>query len=604
MQQEKYKWDLSKFCANHADCESRMQRVREMLDDLVTYRGKLNEPSKLKEFWEKSNEISTEYERCLIYAYAGQDTNYGDTELAELCTSVSALGVELNSKLSWEGPELKSLGNEYLAELKTKPEFKEWKLSIDKIMYNNDHTLSEAEEKILAEVSKYGEGFRNIFQACYMGDIKYKDAVDSEGKTHKINTGNAGSFRLSADRVLRKSADESINEALKNYGNIMAQNLIHYFTKKVTLTKIKKYDSVLDAGLGEFGLSKDVYNNVIDNANKNLDIQASYYKTKKKLLNLDIMYNYDIRAPILNNNREYTFEEGIEIIKNALSILGEDYTNLIDRALTERWVDVYPADNKANGGYCWGTYGITHIILMNWTGKLDDVFTLAHELGHAIQHYYNYQAQQKQNTDMPIFLAETASTFNEILLYDYLIKNTQNKDEKIELLDNQMADIIGVTFAQTNMSRFEDYCYTTLENNGALTLKSMQEKWIEVAQSHIKDVVTYTTTEPLGWENIWHFYNKSYYVWQYTMAHLISTKMADDVINDRPQAIQNYMEFLKNTNELNTTEFMLKFGIDINSEEFYKNGFDKYREIYDSYDNEVDEYLEEKQFNLSIVDNI
>ncbi|MBR7091182.1 MAG: oligoendopeptidase F family protein, partial [Clostridia bacterium] len=579
MQVDKYNWDLSKFCESVADCEARISNIEGGIEELMSYKGKLGDPKLLLEYWQKSNVIGTEYERCLIYAYAGQDVDYNNQELSRLCMLVRELGVKLSTATAWENPELKGLGNDYLAKLKDMDEYKNWRLYIDNVMYDNQHTLSEPEEQIMASIGKFTDSFKEIFQACYMGDIKYQDAEDSEGKKHKINTGNASSFMLNADRVLRKNASESISEAYKTYGNTIAQNLIHYFIKNVTLSKIRKYNSVLDKYLGRYQLKRDIYDNVINFANKNLDIHTRYYQNKKKLLGLDVMYNYDMRAPILSNTHEYTFEEGIDIIKEALKPLGEEYVAMIDRAVNERWVDVYPKDGKADGGYCWGTYGITHIILMNWTGKLNDVFTLAHELGHAIQHYYNYKYQEKQNTDLPIFIAETASTFNEILVYDYLLKQAKTDEEKIEILDSQMADINGVIFVQTNMSQFEDYCYTTIENGGALTLENMQEKWKEYTQKHLREVITYTSDKPLNWENIWHFYNASYYVWQYAMAYLISSKLANDVLQNNPQAIDNYMQFLRYTSEYDVYTFLKNLGVDIYDEEFYKSSFDVYQKI-------------------------
>jgi len=593
MQQNNYTWDLSKFCKDIADCEAKIKDLQKSIEYLASFRGKLSDPKALKEYWEKSNVVGTEYEKCLIFAYASKDTDFGQEDMIKLCQAVDRVGVEFASSTAWEGPELKALGNDYLASLKQMPEFADWVLTIDKIMYKNEHTLSEAEEKILAELGNFTGGYNLVFDACYTGDIKYEDAVDSEGNKHKINTGNASSFMLKTDRELRRSASESINNAYKNYANIITQNLVHYFIKNVTLSKICKHNSVLEGYLGGYFLDRKVYDNVIDNANKNLDIQTRYYQCKKKLLKLDTMYNYDMRAPILKVEKEYTFEEGVEIIKKALSVLGADYVSLIDRAVAERWVDVYPNDHKASGGYCWGTYGITHIILMNWTGKLDDVFTLAHELGHAIQHYYNYQSQQKQNTDMPIFLAETASTFNEILLYDYLLKNAKTNEEKIQLLDGQMADINGTVFTQTNMSQFEDYCYTTIEQGGALTLESMQAKWKDCTQKHLQGVVTYTNPNPLNWQNIWHFYNASYYVWQYAMAYLISSKMASDVIQNKPKALENYYTFLANTSKYHTTEFLATLGIDINSEDFYKNSFENFQKTCKQYELAVSAYLKE-----------
>lgn len=583
MEDTKYTWDLTKFCKDTVDCEHKMAEIQAELDELEKFKGKLGNPELLLEFWERNNKLIDKFCTCLIYANANLDTHYDSQEFQILTAKVQNVNNLFNEKLSFAHPEYKALGNEYFESLKQKTEFKDWKLYIDRIILENEHTLSETEEKLLAEVSKFTAGYKLVNQNCYFADIKYKDALDSKGESHHLNSGNISSFNSSPDRELRKNVAESSKEAYLNYGNLMTQNFIYYLTTVATLQKIRKYNSVLESYLDAYKIDKKVYENVINFAQENNDLRKQYYAIKKKVLNLDEMYTYDLHAPLEKSTRKYTFEEGVEIVKKALSILGQDYVNLIDRAIKERWIDVYPRDNKRSGGYSWGTYSCTHIILLNWTGEIRDVFTLAHELGHAIQHYYTNSNQQMQNSDFPIFIAETASTFNEIILGDYLLKNSTNEDEKFIVMNTLVSEMIGTVFTQANMSKFEDFCYKTIESGGNLSKEILQEKWTEYTHKPLEGVVNLSSNNSLSWQNIWHFYNASYYVWQYALAYMISSFFANNVLNGKENALENYFAFLKWTNQYYPAEFLQTLGVDINNEEFYKENFKNYRKMCENF---------------------
>ena len=298
MENIKYTWDLTKFCKDIKDCESKMHEVELETEQLAKYKGQLNSPTALLEFWEKYHKTINKLYVCHIYANANLDTHYDSEEFKILSGKIEKLNSEIEHKLAFVNPELNSLDNTYFENLKQDSRFTEWKLYIDSIILNKKHTLSETEEKMLAEISKFTNGYKVINQNCYFADIKYKDAIDSKGQIHKLNSGNISSFSSNPDRILRKNVSENSNEAYQNYGNLMTQNFIYYLTTVSTLSKIRKYNSVLESYLEPYKIDKKVYDNVINFTIENLDIQADYYTLKKKLLNLDEMYNYDLNAPI------------------------------------------------------------------------------------------------------------------------------------------------------------------------------------------------------------------------------------------------------------------------------------------------------------------
>ena len=583
MENQKYIWDLTKFCKDEADCENILQEVEKEAVYLAKFKGELGTPDKLLEFWEKYYLTYDKFCTCLIYVNAGLDTNMDNESLRLLQGKLENTRNIFESNSAFVGPELKSLGNDYLRSLKSDERFKEWELYIDNIIFTNEHTLSEAEEKMLAEVSNFTYGYNEINKNCYGADIKYNDAVDSKGNVYHLNSGNVSGFLSSPDRALRKSVAENVREAYSHYTNLMTQNFIYYIKTVVTLSKIRNYKSVLSRNLSAFRVDEKVYDNVIKCARENIDLQAMYYKVKKDVLGFDEMYNYDIPAHFEKNTHNYTFEEGVDIVKKALSVLGQEYVDLIDRAVKERWIDVYPRDKKRSFGYTWGTYSRTYIILLNWTGDINDVFTLAHELGHAIQHYFTNTTQKIQNTDQPIFLAETASTFNEIILGNYLLKNTKDTDERFVVLGHLINEIVGTVFSQANLSMFEDFCYKTIENGGNLSTEVLKQKWLECMQKPFEDIINLSQCNLLGWQNVFHFYNHSYYVWQYALAYMISGYFVENLNNDKQNALELYYKFLKGTNEYYPTEFLKKLGVDINSEEFYKQSFKGFRALFEQF---------------------
>ena len=580
--EQKYNWDLTKFHKDVESCEKKITEIQQSLTSLSKMKGTLNEPQNFLNYLKTKSQIENEISYCYIFANGNLDVNVSSKTFQELLQKVYNLYTEFETTISFAQPEIKALGNEYLLSLKKLSMFDDWQKTLDNYILTNDHTLSENEENIIAQFNNVTTGFNSIQKSCFNSDIDYGEALDSNNKPHKITAGNASSFSTNPDRVLRKNVSNAIKSAKEKYGNSMAQNFIYYIKSQVTLAKIKKYNSVQDVYFSNYKLDKKIYDYIIEETIKNKDFLEDYYKTKKSLLGYETLYNYDLFVELDKKQKSYTFEEGVDLIKKALSVLGKDYISLIDKAVNERWIDVYPKPNKRAGGYCSGNYGKSYVILMNWTNNLDSVYTLAHELGHAIHFYIMHSKQEKQNSDFPIFLLEVSSTFNELLLTNYLINNSKNNFEKLTIIDKILNDIVATMFRQIEFSQFEDFCYKTIEQDGILSKEILQDKWNEVRIKPYTKFANMDSMGLLGWENIYHFYNLSYYVWQYSLAYLISYDFLEKINKDKSQ-IQNYFEFLSGSKTEYPTEFLKRLGIDILNKSFYEQGFKNFNVIKDNF---------------------
>jgi len=580
---EKYTWDLCKYCKDNNEFDVKLKNVKQELIYLTTFKGKLNQPSKLLKFWEKSQKLELEADSLYIYAHANLDTNFNNQKFAELVQRASDLNTEISFELSFVSSEIKALGNDYLKTIYKLPEFKDWKRTIEFTIEENEHVLSENEEKLVSQMQGICHGFKSINEVCFNSDIKFDDILDSNGKLLRVTESNLQSLMRNPDRVLRKNANESSRNAYEKYSYTMANNLIYHMKYNNTLAKIYKFDTLLDSTFQGTKMTRVVYDNIVNSTINHNNILRDIVKTKKFILDLDPFYHYDLLIDVGKSEQSFTFEEGLEIVKNALSVLGNDYVDLIDKAVKERWIDIYARENKQTGGYCWGTKDKTAIILLNWTGKKDDLFTLAHELGHAIQAYLNKQRHNIQDMRGYIFLLETASTMNELLLSNYLYKNAKTKHEKLEILDKKCIDILGTVFRQIEYSRFEDYCYTSLEKGEPLTRDKMAEKWCEFRCVPCEGIIDNSSMNKYGFENIWHFYNVSYYVWNYTFAYMITNYFYGTIINNEPKAVENYLDFVSAGGCEYPTDLLKRLGADITSTEFYESAFNTYRKTVDDY---------------------
>jgi oligoendopeptidase F len=273
-----------------------------------------------------------------------------------------------------------------------------------------------------------------------------------------------------------------------------------------------------------------------------------------------------------------------------MSVLGQDYVDLLDRAYNEQWIDVYPRDTKRSGGYTWGPYGITNIVLLNWTDDLDSVFTLAHELGHALNHSIRDNHQEVQNSEGPLFMEEVASTFNENILFDYMYKNAKTQDEKFALLDYYTLNIIRTVFDQAAYSEFEDFCYKSIENEKSISKEIISKACYDIVNKPLEGVFDFTYSNPLWWQNFIHLYDSSYYVWQYALAYTISSEFSARVLSGGEKERKDYFEFLAGGHQEKPAELLKRLDIDINSEDFYKSSFKNFRNAIERFEEETKQY--------------
>lgn len=590
-----FRWDLSKFCTSIDDCKNKIEKIMEKAIELNRFNNKLSDPKLFKDFLVERQCLQNDFWISYIYAKASLDVEFDNADFQKLVNYAENKLTLFNQMLAPFDVEIKNLGVEYLESLKSDDDFSQWINFLDDLILQNKHILSETEEKMLSEISKLQAGFKSVNENCFFSDIKYASIEDSKGNVIEVKTGNIPKLRQSKDRVVRKNVAKSVVDAYVNYGSLMSQNFISYLNSIITITKLRKYDSVLQRQLQAYYLNESVYKSVIKFAKDfQKDVEIPYYKCKKKLLNYDVFYSYDIHAPVETNEKTYSFLEGVEIVKKAVSVLGQDYVNLVQQAVSERWIDVYPRDKKRSGGYTWGPYGVTNIVLINWNDDLDSVFTLAHELGHAIHHYTMDKNQEMQNSDVPIFMAEVASTFNENLLFNYMYDNAKTFEEKFSLLNYQMRNIVGTVFSQCSMSEFEDFCYKTLEGGQPLGKDVLEEMWYQIVAKPFNEVVDYTLFNKLGWQNVWHFYNLSYYVWQYALAFMISSVFAKSVLENEKDAVENYFNFLRGGKQEKPTELLKRLGIDIESEQFYKSSFENFKNVALQFEKATDEFIKNR----------
>jgi len=579
----KYKWDLTKFCKSCEDCETKLKEVSNEVKDLLKYKGTLNEPKNLLAYWQDTYKLYDKMENCYVYAFANLHTDFGSQIYNELSQKAESVQTLLNSELSFAEAEIKILGKDYLQKLLNMKEFLDWRQVIELNIARLEHTLTEKEEKILAFTNEIGNGFTAIKDSCCNTDIKFEDALDSKGISHKVTEGNMSGYFKSQDRVLRKNVSISQKNALEKYSYTLTSNFIYHIKFVSNVASLRGFKSVLDSTFLGSKMTKDVFDNIINCVDSHQDILTDILKTKKKISGYDTIYNYDLYLDMDKSNKVYTFEEGIDIVKKATSILGEDYVKLIDRAVEERWIDVYPAENKMSGGYCWGTYGKTHIVLLNWTGTLDDVFTLAHELGHAIQHYLMDKKHKVQEERQYMYFEETASLFNEVILSQYLLEQSIDEKEKLGLLDEKCTKIMGTMFRQTEFSKFENYCYDTIFNGGQLTRETLIAKWRECRFLPYESVVDMSNFTDLTWQGLWHFFALSYYVWQYSFAFMIAQYFAGNILSKQKDAVSKYFDFISTSGCEYPLDLMKRLGADITSKDFYENAFKYFRKNCDEY---------------------
>lgn len=579
---EKYKWDLTKFCKNDEDFYQKLENVTRKIDKIKSYEGKLSDDNVLFEYLEFVS--SLEEELCFAsYAYFKQSENVADRKANEMTEKLNIFATKLSTVTTSVEIEIDKFSIAKLKSLQNNPKFKNYERYFEKTIRHKKHSLSKKEELLLAKLSECMGGASENFDKFSDVDLKFDKIKDSEGKEYEFSHSKYSTFTQSADRTLRKNAFKQMNGKFGEFINFVASNYINDVKEDCVTAKIRKYKSALEASIYREEASKKVYETLIKKVRENVSLLERYFEIQRKMLGLEKFAIYDMFAPVVKDfDKKFSYEEAVELVKSACSVLGEEYVNLIQRAKDERWIDVYPNKNKDSGAYSSGSKGATPVVLMNFEGNLSCVFTLAHELGHAMHTYFSSQNQPIQTSEYVIFVAEVASTVNEMLLLRYLLKNAKTDAEKMYYYNYFLVQVRTTIFRQTMFAEFEQFAHETYEKEEPLSAELLCEKYEELNKFYHGKKVEQIDEMKYEWARIPHFY-RSFYVYKYATGLISAIKISSSLLEDNSFA-KKYIKFLSSGSSKDPISLLKIADCDLTKEETFDNAFKTCREFIEKWE--------------------
>lgn len=565
--EEKFKWDLSGYFKNDDEFKKEFDDLKSQVHFLDEYKGKLNNEKTILECLRKSEAFDQRLEVLYVYATLKTREDAANSFYQERATQVGSLLSQISTQTSFVSVEIKKNPNSLLEKLQKESEFKNYFKSI---LRNKKHILSEKEEKILSMSGDMAGGFSDNFDLFDDADLKFPSVKDSNGKMHKLNHSSYMALMQSEDRTLRKNTLKKFNGQYGKFNNFLASNYISNIKADVFYAKASKYKNCLDKSIYLEEASRKVYDTLIDSINNNLSVFYEYFDVKRESQGLSEFALYDQYVKEKSIKKKYTFDEAIEIIKKATAPLGSFYTALIDRAVKERWIDIYPNENKDSGAFSWGAYGKNPVLLTNFIGDSNSVFTLAHELGHSMHSYFSNSNLNPDQAPYTIFVAEVASTVNEMLLLKYFLENSKNNDEKIYYYDYFLSEFKSTVFRQTMFSEFEQFAHETFEKGNPISAQILNEKYYQLNKKYFGKNVKFIPEIKYEWSRIPHFYN-SFYVYKYAIGMISAVYLVEKII---PQTPERYISFLKSGSTKPPIELLFDAGVDLNKKETFNHAFD------------------------------
>ncbi len=576
--EEKYKWDLSKFCKDDEDYYKRLKKVETQIDCFKKYEGKLSDDKVLFECLEKEMSLMKEFMLVAEYAHLRLCENNADRNSNEMIEKYSFVSSKLSNATAYMDVEISKFSDEKLKGLQENKLFKNYFRFFEAVIREKKHTLSKAEELLLSRLSECMGGDSDNYDKFVDVDMRFDDILDEKGKKHELYHANFQEYRESKDRTLRKNAYVGMMSKFGEYINFLSSNYINNVKEDCVLAKVRKYKSALSASIFVEEASEEVYNLLIKKVRENVGLGQEYFELKRQMLGLDKFAVYDNFAPVVSGlNKKYSYDEAIELIKAAVSVLGKDYVELVDRAKKERWIDVYPNKNKDSGAFSSGVYGATPVILMNFTGNLESVFTLAHELGHSIHTYLSNKAQPIQTCDYVIFVAEVASNVNEMLLLSYLLERAKTKKEKIYYYDHFLNQVKSSIYRQTMFAEFEQFAHEEYEKENPLSAELLCEKYKDLNDFYFGDKVEQLEEMKYEWARIPHFY-RSFYVYKYATGLICAIKIANCLLKLSGYE-KKYLKFLSSGCSKDPISLLKIADCDLTKEETFDEAFDVCRDF-------------------------
>lgn len=581
-------WDLSVLYKNTEAFKEEYKKLKDDIKEIEKYKGKLLESADtLLNFLKLEDTLERRLYKLYYYAHLNFDVDTTNAKSLELTAEISQLITIYSTLTSFVDPEL--LKAEYAKILRfyeEKPELLTYRFNLEDLYRYKKHTLKENEEKILSTLSEALNASDEIYESLTDSDLTFGNIV-VDGKRVEFTESNYSTFIESNDRKVRQKAFNILFKNYQKYIHTIANTFRFHVETASKLAKLKHYESSLAASLFQENIDIKVYENLIKTVRKNLSTLYDYYNLKKEVLGLDKLHLYDIYANMVSDiDVKYTFDEAKNIVLDALGILGTDYQKKLTKAFNNRFIDIYNNKGKRSGAYSSGFYDTPPYILLNYEGGYSDLTTLAHELGHSMHTMYSCENNPYNTSSYQIFVAEVASTVNELLLLKYLLKKTDSKKEKLFLLNKLLELFKGTIFRQTMFAEFEKNMYESHEKGIVLTPEYLNSEYYKLVCDYFGRDVVKDKLIQYEWMRIPHFYY-NFYVYKYAIGLSAACKIVHDIELNGEKAISNYLAFLKTGGSMYPSEELKIAGVDISSPEFieeaifmFKETISEFREIY------------------------
>ena len=575
-----YKWKLEDLYPNTEKWEESYKTIGSKSDDYKSFAGKISEsPENLLDFLTFNDQISMEAERLYVYANMKLHEDSRISASQELSNKAEMLMVKLMNDSAFATPEITSIGEEKLADFTAhKPELKKYQHYLLSLMRRQKHILSKAEEEILAKTGNFSNTAEDIFAMINDADMTFGDIKDENGQDITLTKGRYTKYMESENREVRKSAFYTLYASYEKQKNTLAATYYSSVKKDAFYADVRKYASSLEAALDDDNIPVSVYNNLIASVHKYLPLMHRYVKIRKKILGLNELHPYDLYAPLAKDaNVKITYPQAKETVIKALDVMGSEYISALKEGFENGWIDVYENNGKRGGAYSWGTYSCHPYVLLNHNDNLNSMFTIAHEMGHALHSYFTWKKQPYIYSGHKIFVAEVASTCNEALLMEYMLKTTTEKNQRKYLINYFLEQFKGTFFRQSMFAEFEKNAHHMVEKGQPLTCDILCNMYHDLNRQYFGDELVIDKSLDLEWSRIPHFYS-AFYVYQYATGYTAAIALSRKILNDGKSAVKKYMEFLSNGNSLYSIDLLKGAGVDMTSTE----PFDEAMKVFES----------------------
>ncbi len=582
----KYKWDLAKIYPDVALWEEDFATLQHMTETIAALQGTLAESAEaLLKVLRTSDDLSRISEKLYVYARMRRDEDNANHSYQALFDRAERANVEASSAAAFIVPEILTIPEEELHQyMQDNQDLAIYRHALEEISRQKEHILSIPEERLLAMAADISMASSNIFTMLNNADIKFPVIKDEEGHEVELTKGRYGSFMESANRQVREDAFKAMYSTYGKLINTLGASLNSSVKKDIFYARARKYPSAITASLDGDNVAVEVYDRLIEAVHNNLEPMYRYMKIRKEQLGVNELHMYDVYTPLVKDYKvNIPYEEARETMLKALQPLGKEYLEQVRAGLNEGWIDVYENEGKTSGAYSWGTYDTQPYILMNYDNKLDDLFTLAHEMGHSMHSYYSNQNQPYVYAQYSIFVAEVASTVNESLLIDYLLQHSRDQQEKMYLINHYLEQFRGTVYRQTMFAEFEKIIHAKAEQGEAITPELMNSVYRDLNKLYYGPEVVLDEEIDIEWARIPHFYS-AFYVYKYATGFAAATAIKEAIRTEGNKMVERYLEFLKSGGSNYPIVLLQKAGVDLTTPEPVDSALKYFARLVDDFE--------------------